>query len=408
MNAEQERVLRAWLDARDPGEAPRRLRAAVREVPSAERQPIFLALEDVRARFRWASTPLRMGALAILLLALAIGIAAAAALLLRTPFTPRGLIAYMSGGGNEGIRVIEADGTGDRALTGHQGEQFPRWSPDGSELLLIRSVAPGLGSGCDTGTEIVVRDLETGTEQVFPTAPLAWEAEWSPSAEQIGYFVSGACGPSGFGLIDVATGQVATSDAAGAAGFFWTRDTVTFFYPDHLGTVAIAALGGKTSPETVLTFDAEHVAVPSPPGRFAAVARKDGIAGPLEVVDLVNGSRMDLGPGGVGSWSPDGSALAFVQPGLADTAAGRSVDRLVVTVGIERRLRSLTDVVAWGTEPTQPALSSIQLLYWTPDGRAIYWRDATGAHAVDVATGQRSDLPKVLAVADDYRWQPVR
>jgi dipeptidyl aminopeptidase/acylaminoacyl peptidase len=349
--------------------------------------------------------PLRLGLLAILLLTLAVAVAAAA-LLLRTPFSPRGLIAYTTGSGNSGIHLIAADGTGDRPLTDHAGEIWPRWSADGRKLLFIRSVAATPGSGCDTGTEVVIHDLETGQERGFPTEPLAWEAEWSPSGGQVGYFVGGECGHSGFGLIDVASGRVTTSDATGAVGFFWTGDALTFVYPDHLGTLAMAALDGPASPETVLTLDAEHVAFPSPAGRYAAVARKDGLAGPVEVVDLGDGSRIDLGPGGIGFWSPDGSALAFVQPGVPDVAAGQSRDRLVVTVGLERRVRSVTEVVAWGASPTQPAPGTIQLLYWTADGRAIYWRDAIGAHAVDVATGQRRDLPQVLAPADDFRWQP--
>ncbi len=226
MNTEQERVLRAWLQARDPGAAPGRLRAAVRDVPSAGWPSMFPVAESLRARFRWASTATRLVVLAILILVLAVAVAAGA-LLLRTPFTPRGLIAYMSGGGNSGIHVIEADGTGDRGLTGHQGELFPRWSADGSELLFIRSVAPAPGSGCEAGTEIVVRDLEAGTERLFPTEPLAWEAEWSPSGDQIGYLVSGPCKQSGFGLIDVANGRGRTSDAGtGAVGFFWFDDAV--------------------------------------------------------------------------------------------------------------------------------------------------------------------------------------
>jgi dipeptidyl aminopeptidase/acylaminoacyl peptidase len=409
MNAEQERVLRTWLDTRDPGDAPGRLRAAVRDVTSAERPPMFPALEAIRVRFRWASTPVRLGVLAVLLLAIAVAIAAAA-LLLRTPFRPQGLIAYSASNMIGGIRVVSADGSGDRYLTLGYHDKSPRWSPDGTSLLFIRFVAGPPGSVCDEQTSIVIHDLGSGTDRVLATVPIVVKAEWSPSGRQIAFLGLGSheCELSGSGLIDVTSGQVTTSDAGTGAGwFFWTGDAVTFLYSDHLGRVRAAAFSEHASEEDLFAFEDGDQAIPNPGGRYVALSNKPNPQRTwgLQIVDLLDGARVDLGPGFIGWWSPDGASVAFVQPGVPDTVSGRARDRLVVTVGADRRLRTLADVVVTGS-PLDPVLG-IPNLAWTSDGRAIYWRDSIGSHAVDVATGQPIDLPGVLISADDLQWQPA-
>ena len=122
-------------------------------------------------------------------------------------------------------------------------------------------------------------------------------------------------------------------------------------------------------------------------------------------MDLIDARRVDLGPAFFGWWAPDGASLAFLEPGVPDAVPGRSRDRLVVTVGPERGLRTLGNVVVAGSSPLEPTL--VPNLAWTSDGRAVYWGDATGAHAVDVASGESIDLPKVLFGAGDLQWGPV-
>jgi dipeptidyl aminopeptidase/acylaminoacyl peptidase len=406
MNANEERSVRAWLEGRDPGTVPDRLRAAAVQVPYAGGQG---TVAELRLRLSRVSPTARVMAVAAALAAAAL-LVAAGALLLRSPFTPRGLIAYSTSGAIGGIRVISADGSGARSLTLGDHDKSPRWSPDGRSLLFIRFIDGPPDSACTEQTSIVIHDLELGTERVLATVPIVVKAEWSSSGRQIAFLGLGHdCELAGSGLIDVASGRVTTSDAGiGALWFFWTGDALTFSYPDHLGRVDAAALDGQASEERLFAFSDGQQANPSPDGRYVALSSKPDAqrAWSLEIVDLADGRRVDLGPGFFGWWSPDGASVAFVQPGAPDAVLGRSRDRLVVTVGAERRLRTLGDVVVAGRSPLEP-IGGIPNLAWTSDGQAIYWRDTTGAHAVEVSTGQSIDLPRVLIVSDDLQWQQL-
>jgi hypothetical protein len=410
MNAEQERVLRNWLDDRDPGAAPDRLRGVARQASFEQRPLRWPRFQQGSAWCGSTQTAARVAALALVVLALLVAIAIAA--LLRPPrqFPPPGLIAYTTAYGTGGIRVIAADGTGNQALTPSDHDKSPRWSPDGRSLLYIRFVDAAPGSECAEETSIVVHDLEDGTERILATEPVVVAAEWSPSGSQIVFGgLGGPCELSGSGVIDVVSGRVTASDTGAGAFPIWTGDAITLLYPGHLGRVAVSEIGGNPPVETVLTFDGTHLANPSPDGRYAALSGlPDDLSVPLEIVDLTDGSRMNLGPGSGGWWSPDGEVVAFVQPGMPDVEPGQSRDRLVVTVGTDRALRPIADVVIPGGSPTAP-VGGAPKLHWTPDGRALYWQDANGAHVADVESGRSADLPRALflSFSFDMEWQPV-
>ena len=413
---EQERLLRDWLTGRDPGAAPARLRTAVAQVPQLQRTPIMNTLDELKARFRWVSPATRLVVLAGVLLALALTIIAGALLHPTPPFPPPGLIAYAG----YGIHVTAADGSSDRALTQGGHEKAPRWSPDGRSILFIRFVPLPEGEmtpECGEQTSIVVHDLDLGTERVLATEPIVISAEWSPRGDKIAFFgygggvgQMGSCELAGSGVIDVASGRVSTSDAGiGAYAMSWSGDSLAFSYPDHLGLVAASALNAHAAIESILTFEAAHGATLSPATPYATLwAVPDeqlDVSKPVEIVDLSDGSRIDLGPGIGGWWSPDGSAVAFVRPGRPDDVPGRVREEIAVTVGAERRLRKIGEFIVPGDSVMQPR--RLGPMYWTTDGRAIYWLDDTGGHVVDVATGRTADLPLNFHVSDDLQWQPV-
>lgn len=402
MNAEEERQLRKWLEARDPGDAPASLRAFAAEVPYATRPSLLSPLDGALARLFGPFAIVRPVLLLIVLLTLLLAGIGAALVLRSQPFSPPGLITYKSIDGLGGIGVIASDGSGNRDLTLGEHDKSPRWSPDGRRLLFIRFVDGPLGSTCTEQTSIVIHDVELGSERVLTTVPIVVKAEWSPSGAEIAFFGFGqGCEFAGMGLIDVASGRVTTSDAGtGAFYFFWTGDRITFGYPDHLSRFDPASSGGQAAEERLFTFDVGQQALPSPSGRYVVLSTNPDFDrnGGLEIVDLTDGSRVDIGPGSFGWWSPDGSSVAFIQPGVPHTLSNVWRDRLVVTEGVERRLRTIADVVE-GTD-------SITNLSWTSDGRAIYWNNAFGARAVEVSTGRSMDLPRILIASRDLQWQP--
>jgi Tol biopolymer transport system component len=144
-------------------------------------------------------------------------------------------------------------------------------------------------------------------------------------------------------------------------------------------------------------------------GAFVAtpsVAGRD-LKGRLTVTQSAGGPGVDLGPGGAPSWSPDGSALAFIQFVEGRQDFGNNFhDRLVVASAATLQVRVLADVM----DPDVSDPSGVPLLFqpqWTPDGGAVYWLDAVGAHVVDVASGTVADIPALAIGCDDLQWQPI-
>jgi len=145
--------LRAWLQSRDVGDAPAQLRAAVARVPEEVEQPRFETLAAVARMFGPSVRVRHLILVALLVLALA---AVGASLVLRAPFPPRGLIAFSTAFPEVDIRVVAADGSGERSITDSDAiEHGPRWSPDGRSLLFTRISNLEATSQCEGRGEIV-------------------------------------------------------------------------------------------------------------------------------------------------------------------------------------------------------------------------------------------------------------
>jgi hypothetical protein len=406
MRPDHERLVRQWLETRDPGDAPSRLRAASARVSFAGRGSRFPRLAGPPIRLPWIHVSIRRVAVALLLLAALLAAVGAGYLVLRPPFPPRGLIAYvtpLAATGSTGIRLIAADGSGARAVTPETPNVFehsPRWSADGRTLLFARNAELDPLGSCPGVGSVVLYDVATATERVLATGLRPIDTvEWSPTGDRVAYLYPPAgCGaPAELGVVDLATGRVTTTLLGdGIWKVRWAGDTASAVLTQP---VAPPLPWSAPAPDEVRSANGAFVATPSVAGR--------DLKGRLTVTQSAGGPGVDLGPGGAPSWSPDGSALAFIQFVEGRQDFGNNFhDRLVVASAATLQVRVLADVM----DPDVSDPSGVPLLFqpqWTPDGGAVYWLDAVGAHVVDVASGTVADIPALAIGCDDLQWQPI-
>ncbi|MEO5705075.1 MAG: hypothetical protein ABIZ52_08025 [Candidatus Limnocylindrales bacterium] len=391
MNAEHERMLHNWLDARDPGDAPARLRAVATRLPEPGLRGAFPALDAGMWRLRAMSTSARVVvAVAVLMAALV----TAGALLLQPwrPFPPAGLIAYvgpLAATGTTGINLVLADGTGGRAVSSREPNVFdhsPRWSADGRTLAFARNSDLSAFASCEGVGSVVLYDVATSTERVIATGLRTIDViEWQPNGDSIAFLYPPAgCGaPGELSVVDIASGAVTATPLGDG---LWRLQT---------SGAAIEAV--DTTVWEVESVTGELVVRCTP---------RNGASAPhVQVEDRVSGAQVDLGAGWAPSWSPDQSAVAFIQ--VTDAATnGLAHGASLAVAGVEGwQVRTLGAIV----DPDFAQFGDVArlpLVQWTRDGTAIYWLDAAGAHVVDVASGRSLDLTRILVGATDLRWQP--
>lgn len=408
MNTNHEPRLRAWLAARDPGDAPASLRAAAARVPYETRRPAFPALDAAITRSfgpaRWVRLVL------VLLVVLALLAAAAGAALVQPwrPFPPRGLVAFtarIAAAGSTGISLIEANGTGLHQVSALEVNVFdhsPRWSRDGRTLLFARTTKLDPLGACGGIGSVVLYDVAAGTERVVATGLRPIDAiEWSPAGDRAAYlYPPPGCGaPAELGVVDLATGRVTTSPVttdpvvAGTWQVRWTGDEASAVLAAQVSQVG----RDFTTRVDVASHDGGSLVryAWSTPQRIPT----------LEVVAGVGDAPVALGTGGMPAWSPDDTAIAFIRPG--GSAGPNLIDLLrhrlsVVSVGTWET-RFLADVLL----PDALPLTDLPTLSWTSDGGALYWTDGNGTHVVDVVTGRAAVLAGIPADCDDLQWQPL-
>ena len=414
MRPESERLLRAWLDARDPGAAPATLVSAVAGVPDTTRPAFFPALGETLARVLGPGTLLRP-IVALLLLVVAIVVAAVGAAILTrpTPSAPRGLIAYTvalgQGTGSTGIRLVAADGTGSQDVTSVSEnllEHSPRWSPDGNSLLFARvtNLDPNLSFCAGVGS-IVLYDIAKAEERVVASnlGPVGL-VEWAPAGDQVAFTQpSAGCFDDGnLGVLDLASGHITYSHLEGAVrrGLRWVAGAPSVWSELDRGPCKPAGEVNRSCQTWVPSYD----------GRLEAEAGGDlrDVSHRLVISDLKTGGKTDLGSGVGAFWSPDSTAIAFLQP--VDLAVPRKGEplrpqlaRLAIATVDTWQVRFLDDVIVeiGSTEYDAPTL------HWTADGTAIYWKDIFGGHVLNVTGGSDIGLPSVVNGSTDMQWQPT-
>ena len=393
MNAEQERLLRGWLDGRNPGDAPDRLRAAVAQVPYATRGSTFPALDAVMARILGPSAFAGRAAFLVILATLALALVGGALLLRSESLAPRGLIAYVAplgSAGGTGISLVNADGTGGRRVTAVASNIFehsPRWSADGRTLAFGRTSELSAFGACEGVGSIVLYDVATATERVVATGLRPMDViEWAPSGDRIAFlWPPPGCGaPGELGFVDLATGTVTATELG-----------------DGLWRLQRAGA-------TIEAVDTTVWEVDSLSGELVVRCEpiEGAFAGHVEVSDRETGTMIDLGIGWAPAWSPDESAMAFIQV-TDEPASGFEHGASLAVAGVEGwQVRTLADII----DPDFVRFGDVArlpLVQWTGDGTAIYWLDSAGAHVVEVSSGRSLDLTRILIGASDLRWQPT-
>jgi dipeptidyl aminopeptidase/acylaminoacyl peptidase len=414
MRPDQERLVRRWLESRDPGDAPTRLRAAVAGVSFTERRSPFPVLHGPPIRLPWLHVSLRPVVLALLVVATLVALIGAGYLVVRPPFPPRGLLAYtapIGAHGSTGITLAAADGTVVRQVSPMQTNLYdhsPRWSRDGGTLLFARTTGLDALASCGGVGSVVLYDVATGTEHVVATGlrPMN-DVEWSPGGDRAAYvYPPPGCGAEvELGVVDLATGKVTTTVVLPQESEADPSPGGVSWHVQWTGDVASAVPDASvTSNGQDFTTTAD---VPSHDGgttiRYAWTTPERMPT--LKAFDPATGTSIELGRGGMPAWSPDDTAIAYIQPGgLAGPNAVEYLrDHLVIDLAASWQTRVVADVLVLNGSPSDfiPALS------WTPDGTAVYWNDPNGLHVIDVATGRSAELAAIPIGCTDIQWQPI-
>lgn len=268
-----------------------------------------------------------------------------------------GAIAFHADpGGDSGLYVTNADGTGVHLVTGHlAGHPFARWSPDASELAFLAG-SSGVGS-------LGIVNADGSDERTVGSGPVMAFA-WSPDGRRLVYE-------------DAQKGGVWVMDADGSAArqltvtghpTEWSPDGESISYFDGAEGASqiyrIPADGGRAEP---LTQGGDDVSPTwSPDGsQIAFVSARDGN---LEIYVMASdGSDLrrltnDPSPDDLVQWSPDGAQLVYVsyRDGADPLALGignAEVYVLDLKTGVAR---DISNDPAWDGDPA-----------WSPDGRWI-------------------------------------
>jgi len=284
-------------------------------------------------------------------------------------------IAYT---GTGGIHVVNADGSGNRLVSGARNRDFaPAWSPDGRALALI---SPYRGH-----VELVV--VRGSDRRVFATNARDFGFAWSPSGEWIAYTTSPR---PGLELVTRDASRRRRLTSKYVSGFSWGGRLLAFVSDGlHVADVSTRTMSSE-SPSSLAW---------SPDSRMLAITSKRGI----ELVDVTTRRSRVLSSDNVGeiwAWSPNGRLLAyFVREGTSwNTVTDlRVVDRqgntrTVVSSGGE--YGGLFSGFAWTRPPTgarykRPAPRVLAGV--SPDGliapSPIQTLAADGGHVVYVASG---------------------
>ena len=309
---------------------------------------------------------------------------------------PQGKIAFTAeiGSGAE-VYVVEAQDGGASQLTDQAAvNQWPRWSPDGQYLALVRKPA-GSGPITEPG-ELVVVGADGAERQVISGAAVleAYAAPfaWSPDATRIVYkALNRSDVAAGLNLVDVASGQV-TELAAGRLGAMpdWSPDGSRIAFVSNKGEAAasndpnleIYIMNADGSDIRPLTDHEGTDIAPqwSPDGTRIAwwVRKPTGAPHDLFVTDVGKPKPKELGTGSRPVWSADGDRLAFL-----DQIEGQNVDIFVLDLRDGRKV----NVTGFDGEDTWPAWSAdgSKIAFVSPrdnDRGEIYVVDADGSNLI--------------------------
>ncbi len=289
-------------------------------------------------------------------------------------------------------QTLRADGPAVRLLADDAPAVRPSWSPDGAWIAFTRGQLAGLW---------IVRPDGSDTRALADAPAAGFGFAWSPDGTAIaartarydGLIRRSAISVFGIdgtatALTDERTSSVGLPHWAGpghvavlsggvldvlAVGDGSAALTAGSERAVARGTVAVAGLDGGLAVAEATTGDVQEVAAfagerllnvtPSPDGTRIAF---EVVGGNLFVSGLDGSGRVDLGPGGRPSWSPDGRWVAFM------TSEDDGHDLTAADLVAARADGSAR--VALTQSPDRLEMNPS----WSPDGRTIAF-DADGA-----------------------------
>lgn len=239
-------------------------------------------------------------------------------------------LAFFSGGGPSaeasGLSVADADGTGVKRLLTNDGTltQFEGWSADGNELAFTMEVVePATG---DIASELRTVDLSGTQRLLWSQLGEAWlSASWSPHGHQLAYRrVTG--GEWQIAVVDADSGTTSVVARGKELGPpVWSPDGTKLLYSrtdGPSGTLDVADLASGAistlASTAAVPFEATAAWAWSPTGNRVLWSDSAG----MFVVGADGQGRKRLlkaiAPGWAphGTWSPDGTQVAFVLDGL--------------------------------------------------------------------------------------------
>ncbi|HEX8292194.1 MAG TPA: hypothetical protein VF570_10585, partial [Pyrinomonadaceae bacterium] len=249
------------------------------------------------------------------------------------PPAPRhnGRIAYNKWGQvnstpDDGVYLINPDGSGETKVPASLRDQTPVWSPDGARLAVVSSPpGPHSGSVSGFGVELVYPD-GTGRVRLNDNVEAGTRVAWSPDGQKIAYTSWGQFGANAdvWVMNSDGTNPVNLTDHA-AYDYLpsWSPDgSKLAFTSDRSGNLDVWVMNSDgTNPHNLTNYYArDYYAAWSPDGSklvFTCADRANVFNGDDLCVmnadgsNVVNITRSDSVNDGMAAWSPDGQKVIF-------------------------------------------------------------------------------------------------